>query len=126
MQSARDCATQFIRDWVMDGGCSFGIARPLPAYVAMSVFHRSNSSPSWCHTPSRTGTGLGIPPKGTQLVRHAGLYARNVKAKWAEIANTALEVLRLQMPLFDLEPLATFFKTLTWRERITRACRQGR
>jgi hypothetical protein len=67
-----------------------------------------------------------IPPQGMQLVRHAGLYARNVKAKWAEIAIAALEALRLQMPLFDLKPWATFFKTLTWRERITRACRQGR
>ena len=51
---------------------------------------------------------------------------RRVKAKWAAIACAALEALRLQMPLFDLEPWATFFKTLTWRERITRACRQGR
>ena len=59
-----------------------------------------------------------IPPRGMQLMRHAGLYARNVKAKWAKVANAALEALRIQMPLFDLEPLVTFFKTLTWRERI--------
>ena len=43
---------------------------------------------------------------------------RRVKAKWAAIACAALEAFRLQMPLFDLEPWATFFKSFTWRERI--------
>jgi hypothetical protein len=32
-----------------------------------------------------------IPPKGMQLMRHAGLYARNTKAKWAQKVRTALD-----------------------------------
>lgn len=59
-----------------------------------------------------------LPPKGMQLVRHAGLYARNVKAHWAALARVALEALRLQRPLFALEPFAKLFKRLTWRERM--------
>jgi hypothetical protein len=40
-----------------------------------------------------------LPPKGMQLVRYAGLYARNIKRKFAQIARTAREALRLQSPL---------------------------
>jgi len=59
-----------------------------------------------------------IPPKGMQMVRYAGLYARNVKRKVAPTVHAALEALRLQFPLFDLEPLAQTFQHLKWRERI--------
>jgi len=41
-----------------------------------------------------------IPPKGLQMVRYAGLYARCVKRRWLEIANVALEAIRTQFPLF--------------------------
>jgi hypothetical protein len=46
-----------------------------------------------------------IPPKGMQMVRYAGLYARSIKRRCAELAHIALEVLRTQLPLFALEPL---------------------
>ena len=59
-----------------------------------------------------------IPPKGMQIVRYAGLYARNVKRKLADIARVALEAVRLQAPLFDLEPMVQSFQHLNWRERI--------
>jgi hypothetical protein len=58
-----------------------------------------------------------IPPKGMQLMRHAGLYARNTKAKWAEKVRLALDAIRRQFPLFDLNPFAKSFDPLTWRER---------
>jgi hypothetical protein len=48
---------------------------------------------------------LHIPPKGMQLVRYAGLYARSIKRRCTELAHTALEALRTQFPLFALEPL---------------------
>ena len=41
-----------------------------------------------------------MPPKGMQMVRYAGLYARSIKRRCAEVAHTALEVLRTQLPLF--------------------------
>jgi hypothetical protein len=47
-----------------------------------------------------------------QIVRYAGLYARNIKRKFAEIARTALEALRLQAPLFDLASLPTTLQPL--------------
>jgi hypothetical protein len=59
-----------------------------------------------------------IPPKGMQIVRYAGLYARNIKRKLADIARVALEAVRLQAPLFDLEPMVQSFQHLNWRERI--------
>jgi hypothetical protein len=59
-----------------------------------------------------------IPPKGMQMVRYAGLYARNIKQKCAALAQTALEALRTQMPLFALEPLKKVAQRLPWRERI--------
>ncbi len=59
-----------------------------------------------------------IPPPGMQLVRYLGLYARNVKRKYAELAQSALEALRAQLPLLVLEPLVKFFKAPKWRERI--------
>ena len=59
-----------------------------------------------------------IPPKGMQTVRYAGLYARNVKRKIAPTVRAALDALCLQIPLFDLEPLAQTFQHLKWRERI--------
>jgi hypothetical protein len=59
-----------------------------------------------------------IPPKGMQIVRYAGLYARNVKRKLAPAVHAALDAFRLQCPLFDLEPLAQTLQHLTWRERI--------
>jgi hypothetical protein len=58
-----------------------------------------------------------IPPKGMQLMRHAGLYARNTKAKWAEKVRLALDAIRRQFPLFDLIPFAKSFDPLTWRQR---------
>jgi hypothetical protein len=58
-----------------------------------------------------------IPPKGMQLMRHAGLYARNTKAKWAEKVRSALNTLRSQLPLFDLTPFVKSFDPLTWRQR---------
>jgi hypothetical protein len=58
-----------------------------------------------------------IPPKGMQLMRHAGLYARNTKAKWAQKVRFALDAIRCQFPLFDLNPFAKPFDPLTWRER---------
>jgi hypothetical protein len=39
------------------------------------------------------------------MVRYAGLYACCVKRRWLEIANTALEAIRAQFPLFALDPL---------------------
>ena len=62
-----------------------------------------------------------IPPKGLQVVRYAGLYARCVKRKLAEIARPALEALRLQVPLFDLAALPITFQHLKWRERIKKS-----
>lgn len=58
-----------------------------------------------------------IPPKGMH-VRYAGLYARNVKRRCADLARVALEALRTQFPLLVLEPLTKFFKSPKWRERI--------
>ena len=58
-----------------------------------------------------------ISPKGMQLMRHAGLYARNTKAKWATKVKLALDALRLQFPLFDLTPFAKSFSPLAWRDR---------
>ena len=59
-----------------------------------------------------------IPPKGMQMVRYAGLYARNIKRKRAPTVHAALEALRLQFPLFDMEALVQTFQHLKWRERI--------
>lgn len=59
-----------------------------------------------------------IPPKGMQLMRHAGLYARNTKAKWAAKVQQALDAIRLQFPLFDLNPFALSSDPIPWRERI--------
>ena len=59
-----------------------------------------------------------IPPKGMQLVRYAGLYARSIKRRCAELAHTALEALRTQLPLFALEPLRKVLPNPKWRERI--------
>ena len=58
-----------------------------------------------------------IPPKRTQIIRHAGLYARNTKAKWAEKVRMALDAIHCQFPLFDLSPFAKSFDPLSWRER---------
>ena len=62
--------------------------------------------------------GLALPPKGTQLVHYAGLYARNVKRRCAELAHAALAAIRTQLLLFALEPLSKVVRTLTGRERI--------
>ena len=59
-----------------------------------------------------------IPPKGMQMVRYAGLYAHCIKHKIATVANTALEALRAQIPLFVLDPLLKVVIHLKWRERI--------
>ena len=59
-----------------------------------------------------------IPPKGLQMVRYAGLYARCVKRRWLEIANVALEAIRTQFPLFALDPFLKSVAPLKWRERI--------
>ena len=59
-----------------------------------------------------------IPPKGLQMVRYAGLYARCVKRRWLEIAYAALEALRSQIPLFALDPFLKSVAPLKWRERI--------
>ena len=59
-----------------------------------------------------------IPPKGMQMVRYAGLYARNIRQKCAALAQTALEALRTRIPLFALEPLKKVAQRLPWRERI--------
>jgi hypothetical protein len=56
-----------------------------------------------------------------QIVRYAGLYARNVNRKFAEIARTALAALRLQAPLFDLASLPTTPQHLKWREHIKKS-----
>jgi hypothetical protein len=53
-----------------------------------------------------------------QMVRYAGLYARNLKHKIAPILLAALEALRLQFPLFDIQSLLVTVKHLSWRERI--------
>jgi hypothetical protein len=61
-----------------------------------------------------------------QLLRHAGLYARNVKAKlvlsvvevWFPKVQQALDALWLQFPLFDLAPFAKSADPIPWRERI--------
>jgi len=59
-----------------------------------------------------------IPPKGLQMVRYAGLYARCIKRRLAVIANAALEVIRAQIPLFDLDPLLRLIAPPKWRDRI--------
>ena len=56
--------------------------------------------------------------RGVGLVRYAGLYARNVKRQCADLARAALEALRTQFPLWVMVPLAKFFKSPKWRERI--------
>jgi hypothetical protein len=45
-----------------------------------------------------------------QTLRYAGLHARNVKHKVALLVHAALEALRLQCPLFDLEPWGRTFQ----------------
>ena len=60
-----------------------------------------------------------MPPQGMQLVRYAGLYARSIKQRCAELAHTALEAIRIQLPLFALEPLRKVLPNPKWRERIT-------
>ena len=62
-----------------------------------------------------------IPPKRMQMVRYAGLYARNVKRKLADLIRAALDALRLQFPLFDLESLTTTYQRIKWRERIKKS-----
>jgi hypothetical protein len=69
-----------------------------------------------------------IPPKGLQMVRYAGLYARCItrsalvsERRLAVIANAALEVIRAQIPLFDLDPLLRLIAPPKWRDRITRS-----
>ena len=68
-----------------------------------------------------------LPPTGMQIVppckhgAYAGLYARNVKRKLAPAVHAALEALRLQPPLLDLESLAQTFRHLTWRSGSNRA-----
>jgi hypothetical protein len=59
-----------------------------------------------------------MPPKGMQMVRYAGLYARNLKHKIAPILLAVLEALRLQFPLFDIQSLLVTAEHLSWRERI--------
>jgi len=59
-----------------------------------------------------------LPPHGMQLVRYAGVYARNIKRKCAELAHVALQAFRTQLPLLVLEPLTKLFKNPKWRERI--------
>ena len=59
-----------------------------------------------------------IPPKGMQMVRYASLYARNLKHKIAPILLAALEALRLQFSLFDIQSLLVTAEHLSWRERI--------
>ena len=44
-------------------------------------------------------------------------YARNTKAKWAQKVRAALDAIRCQFPLFDLNPFLKSFDPLTWRER---------
>jgi hypothetical protein len=58
-----------------------------------------------------------IPLKGVQLMRLDGLYARNTKAKWAEKVSAAMDAIRRQFPLFDLNPFAKSFDPLTSRQR---------
>jgi hypothetical protein len=53
-----------------------------------------------------------------QMVRYAGLYARSIKRRCAELAPIALEVLRTQLPVFALEPLRKVLPNPKWRERI--------
>lgn len=62
-----------------------------------------------------------IPPKGLQIVRYAGLYARCIKRKLAEIVRPAIEAIRLQASLFDLASLPITSQRLKWRERIKRS-----
>jgi 3'-phosphoadenosine 5'-phosphosulfate sulfotransferase (PAPS reductase)/FAD synthetase len=52
------------------------------------------------------------------MVRYAGLYARCVKRKWADIANAALEAIRDQIPLFATVTLLKVVTRLKWRDRI--------
>ncbi len=59
-----------------------------------------------------------IPPKGLQMVRYAGLYARCVKRRCLDIANAALEAMRAQIPLFALDPWLKSVVPLKWRDRI--------
>jgi len=59
-----------------------------------------------------------MPPKGMLMVRYADLYARNLKHKIASFPPAALDALRLQFPLFDIQSLLVTAEHLTWRERI--------
>jgi len=59
-----------------------------------------------------------FPPKGLQMVRYAGLYARNLKHQIAPIIFAALEAPRLQFPLFDIQFLLKPAEHLSWRECI--------
>jgi hypothetical protein len=52
-----------------------------------------------------------------QMVRYASLYARNIKRKIAPILVAALEILRLQFPLFDIQSWLITAEHLTERER---------
>ena len=52
------------------------------------------------------------------MVHYAGLYARCIKRRIALIANAALEAIRTQIPLFDLDPLLRLVVPLKWRDRI--------
>ena len=59
-----------------------------------------------------------IPPKGLQLIRYSGLYARCIKRRLADVAHKALDAIQMQIPLLVLEPLAKCVPPLKWRERI--------
>jgi hypothetical protein len=58
------------------------------------------------------------------LTAHCSLHhakRTGSERKIAVIANTALEALRTQIPLFVLDPLLKVVLPLKWRERITRS-----
>jgi hypothetical protein len=48
----------------------------------------------------------------------ASTPAPSIKRRCAELAHTALEALRTQLPLFALEPLRKVLPNPKWRERI--------
>jgi hypothetical protein len=59
-----------------------------------------------------------IPPKGLQIVRYSGLYARYIKRQCVDVAKAAFEAIREQMPFFATESLLKAITHLKWRDRI--------
>ncbi|MCX6053914.1 MAG: hypothetical protein NTZ74_03180 [Chloroflexi bacterium] len=74
---------------------------------------------------TRGNTGTVVVPRAARGVegRTVSSCTATIRAqrRFAVIANTALEAIRAQTPLFALDPLLKLAVPLKWRDRITRS-----